>query len=420
MWKRILADLKAVWSQADGGVLMMFSLAAPLVFGGAAIAVDSAALYRIQARLQTVGDSTALAAAKEIAVYGSEASSIEESSKSRVEALLAEAELSSAPHSVDVDIDMQAQTAQVTITLVATSILPVSVFTDNPITIVAEASLFGGMRVCVLALGPDKPETIRAKETGTMLAAECAIQSNSKDPASIHSETGGRFVAEQICSSGGVSGPGSAFAPEPAKTDCPAIPDPLAGRAPPAFGGCDSKPYMFKSGTATITPGVYCKGISIGNKAAVTAEPGIYVIKGGSLSVGQDGALLGENVHFYFADDKALFQFADRAVIDLSAPTDGPMAGILFFENQAAKLGRNFHIGSGNVKKLLGTIYLPKGTLNIDAKGDVAAQSAYTVIIAQSVDLKVATLVVNADYSATKVPVPDALSGLTGEIRLAR
>jgi hypothetical protein len=114
-----------------------------------------------------------------------------------------------------------------------------------------------------------------------------------------------------------------------------------------------------------------------------------------------------------------VIKFKDRAVIELGAPKDGPMAGILFFENRAAPEGRNFEISSDSARKLLGTIYLPRGVLKGGGKGRIAAFSAYTIIVAERIDLSGAQLVINADYAASDVPVPVGLGPNNTQVQLS-
>ena len=224
------------------------------------------------------------------------------------------------------------------------------------------------------------------------------------------------------------------------ETDCPALDDPLASRAPPPVGGCDFLDFKSEKGADTIRPGHYCGGLVIANSADVFAEPGIYIISGGKFEVGNDAKLRGDYVSFYFADDAATLVFKDRAQVELGAPKDGPMAGILFYEDRAAPPGRNFEITSSAVRKLLGTIYLPRGTFKGEGKnlvtivtnavGGAAAAvgaglpaigeaSAYTVIVANRLELKGVNLVINADYGGTDVPVPDGVGPNGSAVRLA-
>ena len=51
-------------------------------------------------------------------------------------------------------------------------------------------------------------------------------------------------------------------------------------------------------------------------------------------------------------------------------------------------------------------------SLVVDAKQPVADQSAYTAIVAQSIELNMGpNLVLNADYDMTDVPVPAGIAG---------
>ena len=154
---------------------------------------------------------------------------------------------------------------------------------------------------------------------------------------------------------------------------------------------------------------MFCGGLKIEKGAVVTLSPGIYVISGGKLEVKDTSKLIGDYVSFYFQDDAAVFTFEKDTTIDLGAPKDGELAGMLFFENPLSADGRNFTIKSEHAQRLLGTIYLPGGKLEIDSKADVAAQSAYTVIVANQIQVKGANLVVNSDYGGTDVPVPDGI-----------
>jgi hypothetical protein len=58
--------------------------------------------------------------------------------------------------------------------------------------------------------------------------------------------------------------------------------DPLASLTQPSFSGsCAHTSYSVTSGSVTLSPGNYCKGLNISN-ATVTLNPGLYVITGGA------------------------------------------------------------------------------------------------------------------------------------------
>ena len=169
-----------------------------------------------------------------------------------------------------------------------------------------------------------------------------------------------------------------------------------------------------------LDPGVYCGGIEIKRTAVVTMARGIHVIKDGILKVDDNASLVGEGVGLYFAGKESYFEFTAHARVDLSAPTEGVMAGILIFGDRNAPDLREYKITSNNARNLLGTIYLPRGYFLIDASNPVADQSAYTVIVARRLELKKApNLILRSDYHRTDVPVPTGL-GPTSSVVLTQ
>ena len=60
-----------------------------------------------------------------------------------------------------------------------------------------------------------------------------------------------------------------------------------------------------------------------------------------------------------------------------------------------------------------------RATLKIDVIGLVAAQSAYTVVVANRLDIRGAHLVINSDYGATDVPVPAGVGPTSGNVALS-
>ncbi|MEM8648827.1 MAG: hypothetical protein AAGF86_21165, partial [Pseudomonadota bacterium] len=147
----------------------------------------------------------------------------------------------------------------------------------------------------------------------------------------------------------------------------------------------------------------------------------------------------GEYVSFYMTGPGSTFNFEEETEISLGASKDGPLAGLLFYEKldpaviAAATqrssffsvfrdLGdlstmRTHRIRSNNARQLLGTIYLPNSILQIDANAPVADESAYTAVVVRRLWLLEGPhLVLNADYSATDVPVPSSIAG--GEAKL--
>ena len=107
------------------------------------------------------------------------------------------------------------------------------------------------------------------------------INSNHEDAAI---DQGGTscLSATSISVAGGYSG--SCVSPEP-EVETPNYGDPLSSLEEPSFGGCDhnSKVSVSSGQSVTLTPGVYCKGISINGQ--VVFQPGLYVLDGVGLDI---------------------------------------------------------------------------------------------------------------------------------------
>ena len=147
----------------------------------------------------------------------------------------------------------------------------------------------------------------------------------------------------------------------------------------------------------------------------MTLSSGLYVIKDGELRV-DDGSLIGAYVSFFFTGENAAIDFRREATIDLSAMRDGEIPGILFFQDRASDEGRDFKIESDDARNLLGTIYLPRGDLFVNAREPVADRSAFTVIVARKIELSEGpVLTLNTGYDDTDIPVPEGV-GPTGDV----
>lgn len=153
----------------------------------------------------------------------------------------------------------------------------------------------------------------------------------------------------------------------------------------------------------------------------MTFAPGEYVIKDGPFIVADTASISGNCVGFYLTGSNARFQFGIDTTISLVAPSNGVMAGLLFHESRDQPTISSHAILSDNARLLLGTIYLPRGDLKIDAKKPVADQSAYTAIVAHTLKLYSGpNLVLNTNYDQTSVPVPDGIKGVGQPVALVQ
>lgn len=415
---------------SEGNVALLFGLTLPILVGLAGLGIDSAAVYNQRTRMQSAADATALAIGKEMNLLVEDLDPLKQSGYARAETLLSEVGLAGRPHGVDISLDRKTATSRVEISMEAKTFLPAEVWGENPIVVSAEASVLGTARLCVLSLDESAHRALQLDKLARVTAPDCFVQSNSRDPEGLSARKLSLLTSSSACTSGGYEGDIGVFVPLP-ETDCPLLDDPLEMRDAPAVAGCDFDGVEIDS-SQNISPGHYCGGLKITGNAEVIAEPGTYIISGGPLQVQGKGSLKGEDVAFYFADDDATFEFKNNAVVELSGPTQGPLAGLLFFENPSAKAEREFRISSDSVRKLIGTIYLPRGIFRASATdggvlpvpGDplkiIGDASTYTIIVANKIELDGVNLVINADYAASDVPVPPGLGPKSTSVRLSK
>jgi Flp pilus assembly protein TadG len=408
----------ALLAQEAGSVVLVFALATPLIVGGAAMATDAALILQQRTRLQSVADSAALAGAKELHLYDTKVNTLKDAVAARALALLREQKFADPSPPISVAIDTKKSTVSVTVEVSPHTFLLGRFGYGETLAATAVAGAFGSAKLCVLALH-GSGEAIGVTRNAQIDAAACAVQSNSTDPDSIAATLLGTVKAKAICSSGGVSGSNLAFDPEP-QTDCPAIEDPLSSRGAPALGGCDFTNKKVMLGLHTISPGRYCGGLTLLPGALVAAAPGDYIFTGGPLTLGLASSLTGDGVSFRFADNQSTFTFGLGSIVRLSAPRQGPMAGFLFYQDRTSGPPGEFLVASDLVTELIGTVYLPNGVFKANVVGLIAADSAYTVIVADSLDIQGARLVINSDYGATDVPVPAGVGPTAGQVALSK
>ena len=125
------------------------------------------------------------------------------------------------------------------------------------------------------------------------------------------------------------------------------------------------------------------------------------------LDAKKNATIRGDDVTLIFGSTKKI-NFADRAEVQLAARKSGPFAGFLLVTTRDNV--EQFTIASDRVSKLLGTIYIPGAELKVSTAGNVAQDSAWSIIVADTLTVeKNPVLVINSGYSSGGVPVPEGV-----------
>ncbi len=414
-----LARCTGRWRRSiQGGVAVTFAMSLPVVMAMVGVASDYAMMKKLQAELQHAADAAAIAGAREIPLAKSNQAQVVSAARAFAAYQLtgnsnASTEVLSAKGlALDTAVDEDFTSVKVTISEYWTPFFMHFVSHGvTPVTVTSKARFVGRNNICVLGLA-ESGTSVKLDKKSRLTANDCGVFANSHDTKAFQADKEAYATASIICTAGGFDAAKSiSITPEPL-SDCPPVDDPLASRAAPSFGSCDFNSTKINGGTVKLAPGVYCGGIDISGASDVTLSPGIYILKDGGLSVKNDARLTGTGVGFYLTGLAAPIYFATGTTIWLEAPEDGSMAGLLIAEDRALASTLSHRIASDNARKLLGTIYLPVGTLTVDSKKPVADLSAYTAIIVQKLELKEGpSLVLNANYTTSNVPVPEGIAG---------
>ncbi|GJD96251.1 TadE/TadG family type IV pilus assembly protein [Methylobacterium iners] len=430
-----------------GNVLLIFGLGLPVLMGLTSAALEYGSLVKRRTELQRAADGGSIAGVNQFKLANTD-----DAAAIRAAIAMAQGQAqASTDRRPQVEAEVLGNHSSVKVTVRESVPLAFGKLLNVPqveLVVHSTAKLAGTTRLCLLALEPAAKKAFSAEQYARIAAPDCSIYSNSTSQESISGGEGAVVTALTTCSAGGYRGTSANFTPPPA-TGCPTLKDPLADRPAPSVGPCvvldaainanaadATKPVKIVRGTYTLNPGTYCNGLEITDGATVTLRPGVYVVKNGPLVVKRRGSMAGENVGFYFTGDRGGLLFDKDSTVSLTAPKDGEMASLLFFEERLVSSPaappepddstgpkppqppapetntpvRQYRIISDNARTLLGTIYLPAGRLIVDSKKPVADQSAYTVVVARLVNLyEGPNLILNARYGSSDVPVPDGV-----------
>lgn len=415
------ALLRRLAGETGGVIAIKFALALPVMLLGTGIAIDYARYIREDGILQGAADAAALAAAKELSLTDTKIDSMSAVADSVVSRHLDLRHGTSGRPTATVTTGVTRDPIEVTVDVSSRFVsrfaaLLGSNFPDTRAR--AKARIVGQPNICVLGLNTREGGTISLEQNARVTGQNCAVYSNSSHNNGLKSKNSASLQATFICTRGGKDGGPGSFDPDPL-VDCPEFDDPLQDRPEPTIAACDPALPTVVTSDTILYPGTYC-GLEIRSGARVTLRDGIFAIKDKPLIVTGGASMIGEAVGLYFVGASASLRFDRQSTISLKAPTSGPMAGLLVFGSRSQSESLTHNILSDDARVLIGTIYIPKGELRIDAQSPIADQSAYTAIVADKMRLYGGPhLVLNTNYNQTEIPVPEGIKGVAQPVMLA-
>ncbi len=273
-------------------------------------------------------------------------------------------------------------------------------FTPPTISVGAVA---GGRMVpdCIMALSPNATHALSLNSAAQLTAPGCAIVVNSNAQSALYVNSAS-FIN---VSPGGVvdvvgtwyHDSSSYVSPSPT-TGAAVQADPFASLTAPTSGSCTTQSGSINSGAnVTLQPGTFCSGIYINSASHATLTSGTYIITSGGFTANSGSFVSGTGVTLYIASGSFLIN--SGTTVNLSAPTSGPLAGILVWQPSANTQAALVNSGSGGA--LNGVLYFPGANLTFNSAA--SSNSDYTFIAASTVSFNSA--------GTLKSNVPSALMG---------
>lgn len=378
--------------------LVGFSLAAPMMVGAAGIGVEVGLWYVQKRDLQVAADAGAVAAAYELA-RGNTGKITE------VATVQAARNGVSSADGATIAVNSQTTGGKASVTVRISQPYPrlfSAVFLDGSVNIAVAAQ--AGVEItgdaCVLSLASTMNKAVNVPGGTAVDMPSCTVVANSTSASSVAMAGSASLTAASLWSAGGVDKSGGPIINLPGGIQDYMWPiaDPYAGVNFTPPGTCDfSKKSSYSTGE-TLTPGVYCSGLSINDSAEVQMAPGVYYVADSDLRFGAQSRVRCSSCNGY---DGLTFILTTKtgnpskigrvvvnggADIQLSGSSDpsNPLAGILIFVDRRAPSALSHTMNGGSAMSLTGAIYAP--TSHVDwAGGNGSTAPACTRLIADSI-----------------------------------
>jgi Flp pilus assembly protein TadG len=397
---RIKTSVESGRRRDEAGIaLVVVALSMVVLLGFLGVAIDTSYLRTVKQCMQTAADAAALAGASELS-YGDVTSA--------AQADAATNGFTNGVNGVTVTVNNPPQTASDPhyndskyVEAIISQNVPTmfgKIFGTKTVTVSARSEAhLGSSPNCFFVSSPSATFQVN----GGSLTAQCGLVVSSSASVAFQSN-GATISATSISVHGGAQINGGSVNPAP-QTNVATSSDPLSYIPKPTVGACGSGSGTTWSGssnqvqlsntTATFNPGVYCGGIQFNSGVTASFAPGVYIISNGYLQLNGTSTLTGSGVTFYMTGSGS-FQFNGTSHFNLTAPTTGTYAGILFFQDPNDSSTAQLNGDSSTVFQ--GALYFPGALLQLNGG---TGNAAYTIIDANQVQLN-GTNIVNADYSS--------------------
>jgi Flp pilus assembly protein TadG len=386
MWRdyvrQFASSLCTALRDDHGSVAVYAAITLPILLGSVGLGVDVGAAYSARQSAQNQADAAAVAAALEIA-RGKNTDEAKAAATSDAQnngfsgphgdIMVVNTPPSSGPFTTDpkaVEVEISSPVQLHFVGMVGA---------DSNVTVTARAvARTVRSEACVWSL--EEIDT-GVSLTGTAdVNLSCGVYARSTSGSAIEQKGTSCLTATSVVTAGGAIG--TCIHPTP-RTNAAVLDDPLGALpTPTASSICDvDKKKITKD--ETLSPGVYCNGISVQGNAKVKFNPGLYTIRGGSFSASGSSELTGDGVTFFLTNQGADYATVNltSTILKFTAPTSGVYKGILFFQDRNTPSTLVNKLAGNGAVTLTGLIYMP--TTQLDFRGGSSGAAVQSFIVAR-------------------------------------
>lgn len=355
-----------------GNVLAMTAIVLPVVLGAVGLAVDTTQWVLTKRQLQSVADSAALSGSYTALQGGDIDYAVDQDvtrRRSEFAGLTTIATLSPSsrpgdPYAVEVVLAVPAP------------LTFAKLFMSKPmmISVAATATMIETDDFCAFALDSEAAGGITIAPN-SMVEADCGMATNSSARDAITADASSSVSIKKLFAFGGITlppVPGTRIRSGALRQD-----DPLSEILPPAVPntGCPNLTVNGDGGgAASLKPGCYGNLVLNG---PVKLDAGSYVLNRGNIVFGPTADVTCKGCTFFMTSEQAdtapgsigHASIAPSAKVELSAPTDGPYAGLLMHQDRRAapeRKGEENMIAANSRSKIDGILYFPAQSLKLD------------------------------------------------------
>lgn len=242
-----------------------------------------------------------------------------------------------------------------------------------------------GVQLCMLLLS-NAADALTVGGTADLTAAKCGVQVNSKS-ANALGGNGNATVKTQQTYVAGPAKSAPSFTPKPLFAQS-VVADPFAATMPwPLPQSCALTVGTLRKRTKTLSPGVICGGIDIGNGGVLKLNPGVYILQTGSVSVKSGGILDGGGgATLVLTDPLGTVTVQAGGSLILEGAKSGPWKNVaLAIKPQPVELTSTL-IGGGDFV-LDGIVYAPTQKINLTGGASIEKKESPRAFVANRVEL---------------------------------